>query len=639
MSQPQQLPPARPPALTGQTDSGTEARSPLLAFLRTETGSAAVLLAAAAAALVWANVSPGTYESWWRTRLSLTVGTTGVSLELREWVNSGLMALFFFVVGLEARRELDIGELRERRRLALSAVAGATGMAVPVALYLAVNAGHGSAQGWGTAMSTDTAFALGFLAVFGSRLPRGLRVFVLGLAVADDFLALVVIAFVYSGHLYLPALLTALGVIAGLLALRAAGVRTPAAYAIPAVALWGALLRSGVDPVVAGLVMGLLFPAHPPQRHALERVSRLFRSFREQPTPELERTLRRGLTSSLSPNERLQRMFHPWTSYVVVPLFALANAGLTISPGRLADALSSPVTLGILLGYLVGKPIGVVGGTWAATRLSRGRLHPPLGWGAVTAGGTLAGVGFTVSLLIATLAFDGARLEEAKIGILGVVVGSFLLTWLVTLVLALLPPRRRARALLGQGSVIVDLSEPVDPARDHVRGPVDAPVTLVEYGDYECPYCGLAEPVVRDVLARFGDDVRYVWRHLPLTDVHPNAQLAAEAAEAADRQDRFWDLHDVLIGHQGDLRPQSLLRYAERIGLDVDRFRRDLRDHVGAEHVAEDVESADLSGVSGTPTFFVNGRRHHGAYDVATLSAAVRAARERAVLAAAEPRG
>ncbi|MGV9249977.1 Na+/H+ antiporter NhaA [Streptomyces sp. NPDC003697] len=625
--------------MTEQTDSGTEARGPLLAFLRTETGSAAVLLAAAVAALVWANASPGTYESWWRTRLALTVGSTGVSLGLREWVNSGLMALFFFVVGLEARRELDMGELRERRRLALSAIAGTAGMAVSAALYLAVNAGHGSAHGWGTAMSTDTAFALGFLAVFGHRLPRGLRVFVLGLAVADDFLALVVIAFVYSGQLYVPALLTALGVLAALLALRAAGVRTLAAYAVPAVALWGALLRSGVDPVVAGLVMGLLFYAHPPQRHALERVTRLFRSFREQPTPELELLLRRGLAFSLSPNERLQRMFHPWTSYVVVPLFALANAGLTISPGLLADALTSPVTLGILLGYLVGKPVGVVGATWAATRLSRGRLRPPLGWGAVTAAGTLAGAGFTVSLLIATLAFHGARLEEAKIGILGAVVGSFLLTWLVTRVLALLPPRRRARALLGQGSVIVDLSEPVDPARDHVRGPVDAPVTLVEYGDYECPYCGLAEQVVRDVLARFGDDVRYVWRHLPLTDVHPNAQLAAEAAEAADRQDRFWDLHDVLIAPQTDLGPNSLLRHAERVGLDVDRFHRDLRDHVGADHVAEDVESADLSGVSGTPTFFVNGRRHHGAYDVATLSAAVQTAREQALLAAAEPGG
>ncbi|MEU7057452.1 Na+/H+ antiporter NhaA [Streptomyces sp. NPDC046197] len=625
--------------MTGQTACGAGARGPLRTFLRTETGSAAVLLAAAAAALVWANVSPGTYEAFWRTRMSFTAGPVGVSLELREWINSGLMALFFFVIGLEARREFDIGELRERRRLALSAIAGVAGMLVPIAIYLGVNAGQPSAQGWGVAMSTDTAFALGVLAVVGSRLPGGLRVFVLSVAVADDLLALAVIAFAYSGSIYLPGLLTALGLLAVILLVRSAGVLISGVYGVLALALWGALLRSGVDPVVSGLVMGLLTYAHPPHRRALERVSRLFRSFREQPTPELERTLRRGLASALSPNERLQRTFHPWTSYAVVPLFALANAGLTISAGRLADAFASPVTLGILLGYVLGKPIGIVGSTWLAARLSRGRLRPPLGWGAILAGGTLAGVGFTVSLLIAALAFGGARLEDAKIGILAGVVCSFLLTWLLTRVLGLLPPHARARALLGEGEVIVDLSEPVDPDRDHIRGPLDAPVTLVEYGDYECPYCGLAEPVVRELLADFGDDVRYVWRHLPLTDVHPNAQLAAEAAEAAARQGRYWQMHDILISHQGDLRPWDLLRHAGRVGLDMDRFREDLRDRVGADRVAEDVESADLSGVSGTPTFFVNGRRHHGAYDITTLSAAVRTARERALLAGAGPHG
>lgn len=637
LSKIQTVPPTGPP-MTGQTACGADARSPLRSFLQTETGSAAVLLAATVAALVWANAWPDTYETFWRTRAALTVGPAGVSLDLREWVNSGLMALFFFVVGLEARREFDMGELRERRRLALSAIAGVSGMAVSVAIFLAINAGQPTAQGWGAAMSTDTAFALGMLAVFGgSLLPGGLRVFVLGVAVADDFLALAVIAFAYSRNIYVPALLAAAGVLVVLLALRTAGVRISVVYAVPALVLWGALLRSGVDPVVSGLIMGLLTYAHPAHRHALERASHLFRRFREQPTPELERTLRRGLASTLSPNERLQRMFHPWTSYGIVPLFALANAGLTVSASRLADAFGSPVTLGILLGYVLGKPLGVVGSTWVAVRLSRGRLRPPIGWGAIAAGGTLAGVGFTVSLLIATLAFSGARLEEAKIGILAAVVCSFVVTWLVTRILALLPPRFRARALLGGGEAIVDLIEPVDPGRDHLRGPLDAPVTLVEYGDYECPYCGRAESVVRELLADFGDDVRYVWRHLPLTDVHPNAQLAAEAAEAAEHQGRYWEMHDVLISHQGDLRPKDLVRYARQLGLDLDRFQRDLRERRGAERVAEDVESADLSDVSGTPTFFVNGRRHHGAYDIATLSAAVRTARERAVLAGAGP--
>lgn len=249
----------------------------------------------------------------------------------------------------------------------------------------------------------------------------------------------------------------------------------------------------------------------------------------------------------------------------------------------------------------------------------------------MTGGGTIAGVGFTVSLLIATLAFHGARLEEAKIGILSAVLCAFAATWVVALLIGLLPPRHRARALLGTAESIIDLAVPVDPDRDHLRGPREALVTLVEYGDFECPYCGQAEPVVRDLLAGHGD-VRYVWRHLPLTDVHPRAQVAAEAAEAAALQGAFWEMHDRLLDHQGDLEVRDLLRHAEQLGLDMEEFRRALRQRAAASRVAEDVESADLSGVSGTPSFFVNGRRHMGAYDIDALSAAVRAAKMRAVL-------
>jgi protein-disulfide isomerase len=258
-------------------------------------------------------------------------------------------------------------------------------------------------------------------------------------------------------------------------------------------------------------------------------------------------------------------------------------------------------------------------------------MTPQVGWGAVAGGGTIAGVGFTVSLLIATLAFRGEQLDEAKIGILSAVVCAFAATWLVALVIRALPPRRRAQALLGTAESIIDLATPVDPDCDHLRGPEDALVTIVEYGDFECPFCGQAEPVVRELLAGHGD-VRYVFRHLPLTDVHPHAQLAAEAAEAAAQQGAFWEMHDLLFEHQGALEVRHLLRYAEQIGLDVERFRKGLHQRVGAARVAADVESADLSGVSGTPSFFINGRRHVGAYDIEALSAAVRAAKMRAVL-------
>jgi Na+/H+ antiporter NhaA len=611
--------------------------SPLRHFLRTETGGAAVLVAAALAALVWANVAPGGYASFWETHLSVRIGTHGLSLPLREWINSGLMALFFFVVGLEARREFDMGELRDRRRLALPLAAGISGMAVPVALFLAVNAGHSSVHGWGAAMSTDTAFALGMLAVAGKRLPSGLRIFILAITVVDDFVALCVIAVAYSENVDVPALLVAVAVFAVVLLVRALRVRRGLVYALLAVVAWVALLDSGVDPVVIGLAMGLITYAYPAARADLERATGLFRMFREQPTPELARSVQAGLVSAISPNDRLQGLYHPWTSYLVVPLFALANTGIPLGTDQLARAFTSPVTLGILLAFVVGKPLGIVGASALAYAFSRGRVRPPVGWGAVAAGGALAGTGFTVSLLIATLAFEGPQLEDAKIGILSALIASFLSSRFVTAVLVALPRRLRQRALLGDAETLVDLAVPVDPDRDHIRGPRHAPVTVVEYGDYECPYCGQAEPVVRKLLGDFGD-VRYVWRHLPLTDVHPNAQLAAEAAEAAAEQGRYWDMHDLLLRHQGELRPRHLHAYAESLGLDAERFERDVRSHRGATRIAEDVESADLSQVAGTPTFFVNGRRHHGAYDIGGLSAAVRAARERAAIGAGRGR-
>jgi Na+/H+ antiporter NhaA len=608
-------------------------QTPLRRFLRTETGGAAVLLAAALAALVWVNVHASSYESLWETTLSIDIGGAGVSLSLREWVNSGLMTFFFFVVGLEARREFDLGELRERRRLALPLLASVGGMAVAVTIYLAFNLGSSSAQGWGVAMSTDTAFALGLLALVGPRFPERLRAFMLTLVVVDDLVALAVIATVYGDTLRIVPLLVAVGFYVAVLLVRGLRFGPGVLCFVLGVGAWVALLESGVEPVVIGLAMGLLAYATPAPRSSLERATERFREFREQPTAELAQAARVELRSATSTNERMQQLFHPWTSYVIVPLFALANAGIVIDSAFLARAVGSPITLGIFFGYVIGKPVGILGGAWLVTRLSRKRLQPPVGWVAVAGGGTIAGMGFTVALLVASLAFEGTELEEAKLGILGAALGAAVLTWLLFRATALLPRRTRIRALLGTSVPIVDLYIDVDPGRDHVRGPVEAPVTVVEYGDFECPYCGQAEPVVRELLGEFGD-VAYVWRHLPLSDVHPNAQLAAEAAEAAADQGAFWEMHDLLLGNQDALGPDDLVGYAERLGLDLDRFTTALGEHAGAGRVAEDVDSADLSGVSGTPTFFVNGRRHYGAYDIATLSDAVHAAGARATTVA-----
>jgi protein-disulfide isomerase len=246
------------------------------------------------------------------------------------------------------------------------------------------------------------------------------------------------------------------------------------------------------------------------------------------------------------------------------------------------------------------------------------------------AGGACAGIGFTVSLLISSLAFHGRLLSEAKLGALGSVILAPLVTWTVLRVIRRLPTALRARQLGRTAEDILDLAEDVDPSRDHIRGSNDAPVTLVEYGDFECTYCGQAEHVVRELLADHANDVRYVWRHLPLNDVHPNAQLAAEAAEAAAAQGSFWEMYDILIGHQGALRLADVAEYARGLGLDSERLVDEVRRGEYRERVTEDVASADESGVSGTPTFFVNGLRHYGVYDTAALTEAVQAAKRRA---------
>jgi len=618
--------------LTGRTSWRREFAAPVRAFLRTEAGSSGVLAAAIVVALLWANVAPGMYDDFWRTDLSIGLADHVLSLDLREWINSGLMTLFFLVVGLEARREFDLGDLRERSQFVLPLLAGVCGMALPVVIYLAFNAGGEGAHGWGVAMSTDTALALGLLALVGRGVPDRVRVFLLTVFVVDDLLALVVIAVVYSEDIKLMPLVLAIIAFAIVLVLAYFHVRKAWAYVVLGVLMWSALLSSGVDPVVAGLAIGLTAPAYSPGREELEQATGLFRLFREQPTPELARSATVGLTTTLSPNERLQYLYHPWTSYLIVPLFGLANAGVTIDAAFLGRAYTSPITLGIIVGYVVGKPVAVTGVSWLLDRFTGGRFRPQVGWAAVVGSGTIAGIGFTVSLLIATIAFEGPQLAEAKLGLLSAVVVASTLTWLVFRAAKLLSPPKKALALLGDSEQLVDLTDPVDPERDHIRGPETASVTLVEYGDFECPYCGMAEPVVRNLLQ--DDDLRYVWRHLPLSDVHPRAQIAAEVSEAAANQGAFWEMHDLLLANQDKLQPTDLIGYAERLGLDTEKLHDEVKRHVAAARVAQDVESADTSGVSGTPTFFINGQRHYGAYDVDTLKAAIKVARARAKISA-----
>ncbi len=624
---------AQSAAYGGRTAWARNLAAPVRDFLSTEAGGAGVMVAATVLALAWAN-SPWShsYDTVWHTKLSITLGGHGVSTDLRHWVNEGLMTLFFLVVGLEAKRQLDLGELRERRRLAVPVFAALGGVAIPIAIFLAFNGGGPGARDWGAAMSTDTAFSLAVLALLAPRSAMRMRVFLLSLAVVDDLAALIVIAVAYTTHVSIVALAMAVALFAILIALRYTPFGRAPLSILVAVGIWLSMFKSGIDPVISGLAIGLATSAYTPAREDLEQAIASARSFREQPTPELARSAQQSLVSAISPNERLQYGLHPWTSYVIVPLFALANAGVHVTGALLSSAASSPITLGILVGYLVGKPIGVAGGSWLATRPRLRGPRAPISTPLLAAGGACAGIGFTVSLLISSLAFSGQRLSEAKLGALGTVVLAPVLTWLSLKAVRRLPASVRARQLARTSQEILDLAEDVDPARDHIRGPDDAPVTLVEYGDFECPYCGQAEQVIRELLAEHGDDVRYVWRHLPLTDVHASAQLGAEAAEAAAAQSRFWEMFELLLGHQGTLELRDLESYARELGLDVERFVDGLRRRTYAARVSEDVASADESGVSGTPTFFINGRRHYGVYDIATLTEAVGAAKRRAKL-------
>jgi len=596
---------------------------PLRNFLTTEAGSAGLLLAATVAALAWAN-SPlsGAYESLWDTEAAVRIGGGDVTMDLRHWVNDGLMALFFFVVGLEVRRELSVGELTDRRRVVVPAIAAFGGLLVPALLYLAINPSGDEVHGWGIVIGTDTAFLLGALALVGPSCPTQLRVLLLTVTIIDDVVAVSVIGVVYSDAIDLVALGVAAAALAAFPLLGRLGAWRTSLYVMLGLALWVATFESGLHPTIAGMAAGLMIGATLPRREAVEHAASLFRAFRQSPLPSVGYSARRGLERAVSVNERMQTVLHPWTSYVIVPVFALANAGVDLRGGLLGDALGSPVTWGVVLGLVVGKLAGVGAGALGTVRLRLGSLPQGVGTGQVWGGAALSGIGFTVSLLIAGLAFDDAGLrDQATVGVLMAAVLATLTGWAGFSLAAVLRGERTA-------GLPMNLDPPVDPERDHIRGRVDAPLTLVEYGDFECPFCGRATGVLRELRERFGDDGRYVFRHLPLTDVHPYAQLAAEAAEAAGAQGRFWEMHDLLFEHQDQLEPEDLVGYAAEMGLDVERFTRDLSTGRHAERVRDDVISAEAGGARGTPTFFVGDLRHVGAYDAETLARALTAARD-----------
>jgi len=391
---------------------------PVHSFLEVEASGGILLLFATVAALVWAN-SPwrSSYETFFGTELVLTVGDLRLADDIGHWINDGLMALFFFVVGLEIKREWVSGELRDRRAAVLPAVAALGGMVVPALVYFAFNAGAPAERGWGIPMATDIAFALGVVAVLGRRVPVSLKVFLLTLAIVDDIGAIVVIAAFYSEDIAVGWLLAAVGVVAVVVALRRAHVIYHVAYVGLGLALWLCTFESGVHATIAGVVMGLLTPARPfqPELEA-EAVVDTLENQSELSANEV-RQVSFLIRESVPLTERLEWMLHPWTSYLIVPIFALANAGIELSSDSFD--VGSEVTLGVVVGLVVGKVVGITGSSWLAVRLGLGRLPEATRWPQLVGAAALAGIGFTVSLFVSGLAFEpGAVQDEAKIGIL-----------------------------------------------------------------------------------------------------------------------------------------------------------------------------------------------------------------------------
>ena len=408
--------------VTGPGTRRRRARA-LREFLDTEVAGAVVLLVAVVVALVWANSSlSSSYSDLWHTELSVSVGW-GLDMSMHQVVNDGLMTVFFFVVGLEIKRELAVGELSEPRKVVLPVVAAAGGAVVPVLLFLGLQHGEPGAKAWAVPMATDIAFVVGALALLGPRIPHGLKVLMLTLAIVDDIMAVVVIAVFFTGSIHL---VWSAGAIAGLLltaGLRRLGVRRVSVYAVVGAFVWLCALKSGVHPTVAGVALGLITPAsalfdRPTVLSLLARGSDALAAPRSPEAQRAEQAVLGELSfataEAISPLARLETILHPWVAFVIMPVFALANAGVRID----SSAFSDPLALAIGVGLVVGKPLGITGASWLSVRVGIASLPTGVNWKVLFGGACLCGIGFTMALFIAALALDGPMLTAAKSGIL-----------------------------------------------------------------------------------------------------------------------------------------------------------------------------------------------------------------------------
>ncbi len=586
-----------------------------------ENAAAALLLIFTIVAIVWAN-SPWahTYSEFWETPVGLSFGAGHAELTVKELVNDALMAFFFFIVGLEVKAQFTIGELTERTRALVPVVAAIAGLTLPALIFLLFNPSGDEASAWGVVISTDTAFLVGALAIIAPKYPARLRTFLLTLAVVDDVGALAAIAVFYSERVQVVPLLIAVVLLAALIGVRYLPPATRGlAYSVLAVALWLALFAGGVHPTLAGVAVALLIPVFTPERQRVEAAVEVIQAFRQSPNSQYARAATRSLRDSISINERLVTGFGPYVSFGVLPLFALANAGVRLDTDTVLAAARSPLTWGVVAGLVVGKLVGITAATWLMQRTGLGRLAPGLTLRRVAGGAALSGIGFTISLFIVDLAIkDPHSADLARVGVLAASVIAVVLGWAIFRLTDWLSP---------PVPVGLKLVREVDPARDHLRGSSDAPLTLVEYGDFECPFCSRATGSIDEVRAHFGDQLRYVWRHLPLERPHPRAMDAARASEAAALQGKFFEMGTMMFEFQDHLEWEHIYRYADQVGCDIATFDEDVHSARVLHRVDDDAQDAELMDLNSTPTFFVNGTRHRGPWDSASLIRALEASR------------
>jgi Na+/H+ antiporter NhaA len=577
-----------------------------------------ILIASTAVALAWANLPDDSYQRFWHLSLALELGSFQFELDLRHWVNDALMAVFFAHVTLEVRRELEMGELRDWRRASVPIVAAVAGLVIPALLFVAFTSGTDFVHGWGIVVSTDTAFVLGMLALVGRAMPPQLRIFLVTLAVADDVGALGVIAVVYTDHFAaLPLLLAAAG-LALIAVMRYFGVWRGVLYLLPAVVVWMGFFLSGVHATLAGVAIALFLPIFPTRAADVRRANEHMRAFQMTPSATYARSAEDSLSRAISVNERVHRALTPYVTWVILPIFALANAGVRITSESLTDAFSSRLTWGIIVGLVVGKTVAITLATWAMSRLRPGSLGTGVRMPHVVGVSMLAGMGFTISLFVTELAFDDpVDVSRAQIGVLAATVAAGMLGAATFVILG----RRERQGSANRGRLI----RPLDPTRDLVLGdPSRAILQVVEYGNYANPYLPGSAEIRSEMESTFRHTVVYAFRNHPLDE--PLGRTTAIAGAAAAEQGRFWEMRDELIREAPIESERQIRRAAASAGLNLRRFERDWAAGSGADRVDEDIADADEMNLERTPTYFIGGQRYEGSIDRNSLNGAVAAA-------------